>query len=149
MHYLRNLDDCYVDLEYILYKVITAKCCGSLYAVSFTLTLIPWQINVGAANPQVICLGSLMLMNPKNNTILKSECSSHESQQQRYTCHILRFYPPTPAKPATSNQPFLFYSIRRLRDCLRRIRTFLHLVHFQFTSLGMDSAQKVLFLKKN
>ena len=36
-----DLDDCYVDLEYILYKVITAKCCGSLYAVTFALTLIP------------------------------------------------------------------------------------------------------------
>ena len=44
---IRNLDDCYVDFEYILYKVITAKYCGSLYAVTFTLTLIPWQINVG------------------------------------------------------------------------------------------------------
>ena len=39
LHYLRNLDDCYVDLEYILYKVITAECCGSLYAVN--LMLIP------------------------------------------------------------------------------------------------------------
>ena len=122
---------------------ITIRCQFHFDAYSLT--------NQRRANPQVICLGSLMLMNPKNNTILKSECSSHESQQQHYiyTCHILRFYPPTPAKPATSNQPFLFYSIRRLRDCLRRIRTFLHLVHFQFTSLGMDSAQKVLFLKKN
>ena len=35
-----------------------------------------------------------------------------------------------------SSQPFLFYSIRRLRDCHRRLRTFLHLVHRQFTSLG-------------
>ena len=41
LHDLRNLDNCYVDLEYGLYKVITAKCCGSLYAVTFTLTLIP------------------------------------------------------------------------------------------------------------
>ena len=29
-----------VDLKYILYKVVTAKCCGSLCAVTFTLTLI-------------------------------------------------------------------------------------------------------------
>ena len=41
LHDLRNLDDCYVNLEYILYKVITAKYSGSLYAVTFTLTLIP------------------------------------------------------------------------------------------------------------
>ena len=40
-HDLKNLDDGYVDLEYILHKVVTAKCCGSLYAVTFTLTLIP------------------------------------------------------------------------------------------------------------
>ena len=41
LHDLRNLDDCYVDLEYIIHKVITEKCCGSLYAVTFTLMLIP------------------------------------------------------------------------------------------------------------
>ena len=28
LHDLRNLDDCYVNLEYILYKVITAKYSG-------------------------------------------------------------------------------------------------------------------------
>ena len=40
-----------------------------------------------------------------------------------------------------SNQPFLFYSIRRLRDCHRRLRTFLHLVQRIFTSLGTMDGQ--------
>ena len=40
-----------------------------------------------------------------------------------------------------SNQPFLFYSIRRLWDCHRRLRTFLDLVHCQFTSLGTIDAE--------
>ena len=40
-----------------------------------------------------------------------------------------------------SNQPFLFYSIRRLWDCHRRLRTFLYLVQRQFTSLGTIDGQ--------
>ena len=47
LHDLRNLDDYYVNLGYILYKVITTKCCGSLYAVTFTLTLIPCKSTSG------------------------------------------------------------------------------------------------------
>ena len=41
LHDLRKPNNCYVDLEYILYKVITAKCCGSVYADTFNLMLIP------------------------------------------------------------------------------------------------------------
>ena len=95
LHDLRNLDDCYVDLEYIIHKVITEKCCGSLYAVTFTLMLIPWQINVGQSSLQLIYLGSYMLMN---------------SQQQHYTCHIsisLFIHQPQ-LSLLNSNQPFLF-----------------------------------------
>ena len=47
LHDLRNLDDRYVNREYILYKVITAKYSGSLYAVTFTLTLIPCKSTSG------------------------------------------------------------------------------------------------------
>ena len=113
---LRNLDDCYVDLEYIF----CIKSSLHFHFDAYSLT------NKRRANPKVIYLGSLMLM----------------PQQQHYTCHIRRsfIHQPEPSL-LNSNQPFLFCSIWRLRDCHRRLRTFLHLVHRQFTSLGTMDGQ--------
>ena len=75
-----NLDDCFVDVEYILYKVVTAKCCWSTYAFNATLTLIPYlrltckkqQINVRRFHMEWVFF------------------NAHEPKQQHYTCNIPR-----------------------------------------------------------
>ena len=71
---------------------------------------------------------------------IRLPCQLHESQQQHYTAYTSFFIHQPQLSLFNSNKPFLFnlqYSgLLRLRDCLRRIKTFLHLVHFQLTSLG-------------
>ena len=84
----------------------------------------------------------------KSTSNIPPAFKAYEPQQQHYTW-VLNAHERTTTKTTlymsytsffihqpqlnhfNSNQPFLFYSIERLRDCSRRIRTFLHLVHFQ------------------
>ena len=56
--------------------------------------------------------------------------NAHEPQQQHYTMSYSSFFIHQPQLSLfNSSQPFLFCSIRRVRDCRQRITTFLHLVH--------------------
>ena len=69
---LRNLDNCYVDLEYIF----CIKSSLHFHFDAYSLT------NKRRANPKVIYLESLMLM----------------PQQQHYTCHIRRSLSTNPSQ---------------------------------------------------
>ena len=75
-----NLDDCFVDVEYILYKVVTAKCCWSTYAVNVTLTLIPY-LRLTCKEQQI---------NVRRIHIKWMFFNAHEPKQQHYTCNIPR-----------------------------------------------------------